>query len=341
MEPVSVIIPTFNRAHLITRAVMSVLTAIRPDDEVIVVDDGSTDNTAEMLAAFGSQIRYLRTDNHGPGRARNIGLRAAQHPLIAFLDSDDQWMPDALELKRSLMAARPDLVFCFSDFANRNEDGTIRRNFLINWHHDGRPWSEILGPAIPYSQLAELPATRTDFSVYIGDMYPLLLRQPYVPAWTSLVRRSLAGPEFQFEEELKTAEDWACYGKIARRGPAAYLECETAWNYGHSGPRVTSQAGRIGYLDAHLTIVERIYGRDEEFVRAHAREYREVLVSIHTQRARWYLSRGRAREARSEIRAAGGGVPRSLRLLAGLPSPLLNAAGGARRIAMDVVNRIR
>lgn len=326
---------------MVVRAVASVLAAIRPGDEVIVVDDGSTDSTADVLAPFAAQIRYVRTKNRGAGPARNVGLREARHSLIAFLDSDDEWMPDSLELKRTVMSARPDLVFCFTDFANRDENGAINRKYLVNWHHDTRDWNDILGPGVLFSTLGRLPAQRSDFSVHVGDMYPLLLRQPYVPAWTALVRRSLAGAAFHFAEDLQTAEDWACFGQIARAGPAAYLDCETAWNHGHAGPRVTGNAGLIGYLNCHLSLAERIWGRDAAFLAHRRSEYLEVTSSIHLKRARWYVSRGRTDEARADLAAAGAGAPRSLRFMVALPRPLLSAAGRARRLAMDVVNRIR
>ena len=341
MEFVSVIIPTHNRAHLITRAVASVLAAIRPGDEVIVVDDGSTDNTAEVLAPFASNIRYFRTENRGAGPARNFGLQHARHPLIAFLDSDDEWMHDSLELKRTVMAARPDLVFCFTDFANREESGAVNRKYLVNWHHDTRDWDEILGPRVPFSKFGEVPGSRPAFGVHIGDMYPLLLQQPYVPAWTSLVRRSLAGDSFRFAEDLQTAEEWLCFGQIARCGPAAFLDCETAWNHGHSGSRITSSAGLIGFLNCHLELVTRVWGSDPDFLQQHRALYDGVVSSIRLKRARWYVSRGRTREARADLAAAGGIAPRSLKFMVGLPGPLLSVAGGARRLAMDVVNLIR
>src|SRR5262245_2294166 len=101
--PVSVVIQTYNRAHLVARAVENALQATQAGDEVIVVDDGSTDNTAAVLAPYRDRIVYHHTTNGGAGRARNIGVHLARHPLVAFLDSDDEWMPAKMYLQRSLM----------------------------------------------------------------------------------------------------------------------------------------------------------------------------------------------------------------------------------------------
>lgn len=96
---ISVVIPTYNRAYLISRAVASVLQQSYSSFEIIVVDDGSTDRTAEVLAGFSDpRIRYLRLPkNTGGAAARNLGIREAGGRYIAFLDSDDEWLPSKLE----------------------------------------------------------------------------------------------------------------------------------------------------------------------------------------------------------------------------------------------------
>jgi glycosyltransferase involved in cell wall biosynthesis len=103
---VSVIIPTCNRAATILRAVDSVLVQTRPADEIIVVDDGSTDGSAALLAQRGG-IRILRQSNRGVSAARNAGIHAAAGDWLAFLDSDDEWLPNKLELQFDLLAAHP------------------------------------------------------------------------------------------------------------------------------------------------------------------------------------------------------------------------------------------
>lgn len=100
---VTVVIPTFNRHYCVGRAIESVLAQTHPKWELIVVDDGSTDGTPERLASFGDAIKVIRQTNQGPSAARNAGIRAARGEFVAFLDSDDEWMPDKLERQLDLM----------------------------------------------------------------------------------------------------------------------------------------------------------------------------------------------------------------------------------------------
>jgi glycosyltransferase involved in cell wall biosynthesis len=96
---ISIIIPTYNRANEVTRAIASVFAQTYADYEVIVVDDGSTDNTREILDLYGNCIRYIRQKNQGVSSARNAGIRAARAEWIAFLDSDDEWLPEKLSVQ--------------------------------------------------------------------------------------------------------------------------------------------------------------------------------------------------------------------------------------------------
>lgn len=105
MTKVSVIIPTFNRASTIVDAVQSVVDQTYGSTEIIVVDDGSTDETIEKLGVFSSRITLLRQQNSGPSAARNHGVQAASGEILAFLDSDDTWLPEKLERQVALMNA--------------------------------------------------------------------------------------------------------------------------------------------------------------------------------------------------------------------------------------------
>src|SRR5262249_8241747 len=139
------IIPTYNRARLVPRAVRSALAQTTAEDEVIVADDGSIDNTAEALVEFRDRVRHLRLPHGGEGATRNRGVAHATRPLVAFLDSDDEWLPGKLKLQRAFLERRPDVLFCFSNFRVCLPDGQTLHNFIVQWHRDQRGWDEILG----------------------------------------------------------------------------------------------------------------------------------------------------------------------------------------------------
>jgi len=317
---VSIVIPTYNRARLVGRAIDSALAASATGDEVIVVDDGSTDGTPAALAPYHGRIRYLRISHRGAGAARNRGVSVARSPLIAFLDSDDEWMPDKLELQRTLMARRPDVLFSFSDFALREDvDGSEHRFYLSRWHKDARNWGEILGPGFRFSAIGPLPPGRTDFPVHVGDLYPAMLNTCYVATFTVMVRRT-AGEALRFAEDLPLYEDWECFSRLARAGRGAYLACETAWNHGHAGPRLTG-ADAVTATSTCITMLNRIWGADAPFLATAGEQYRRALARQHVLRARALITTGRTSEARQELRQAGGG-PLAYHALAGLPGPV-------------------
>lgn len=114
---VSVIIPAYNASRFLGECLRSVLNQTHPPTEVIVVDDGSTDNTAEVVHAFGSQIRYTRKENGGPSSARNVGLRIATGYYIAFQDADDVWLPEKLALQVDYLAKHPEHALVYSDLS--------------------------------------------------------------------------------------------------------------------------------------------------------------------------------------------------------------------------------
>lgn len=113
---ISVVIPAFNNERHLGRAIDSVLAQTRPAEELIVVDDGSTDRTGEVARAYGDKIRYLRQENAGASAARNAGIRAAAGEWIAFLDADDEWLPDKLALQTEHLENHPELPWTCGNY---------------------------------------------------------------------------------------------------------------------------------------------------------------------------------------------------------------------------------
>lgn len=126
----SVIIPTFNRSSMTVEAVKSVLVQTFADFEIIVVDDGSTDDTTEALSSFSKVITYCRQSNSGVAAARNNGISVSTGRYICYLDSDDLWHPEKLAIYKAVIDSTPDAAFLFSDF--RKHDINLPEPFAIS-----------------------------------------------------------------------------------------------------------------------------------------------------------------------------------------------------------------
>ncbi|MEN8257605.1 MAG: glycosyltransferase [Thermodesulfobacteriota bacterium] len=145
LESVSVIIPTYNRAGgLLEKAIDSVLVQVDVDFEVLVVDDGSTDETQKVLNSYGDNVRSLHQENKGPAAARNLGIREASHGLLAFLDSDDWWDKKKLVIQARAMAENPDYLISHTD------EVWYRRGVFLNQKKiHARPHGHIFKQCLP------------------------------------------------------------------------------------------------------------------------------------------------------------------------------------------------
>lgn len=123
---VTVILPTYNRGWIIKKAIDSVLSQDFRDFELIVVDDGSTDNTESILEGYAGDIIVRRQDNHGVSAARNAGIACASGPLIAFLDSDDLWLPKKLTAQVDFFNSNPEALIC------QTQELWIRNGMRVN-----------------------------------------------------------------------------------------------------------------------------------------------------------------------------------------------------------------
>jgi hypothetical protein len=231
------------------------------------------------------------------------------------------------------------VLFCFSDLGLREKDGTEKHHGLLGWHHDPRGWDEILGPAVPYSSIVAPPPGREDFNVHIGNLYETLLRENYVPAQASLVRREQAGDALRFGEDAGIYADYECFIRLSRVGKAAYFDCETVWQCDHDGPRVT-RIDSFNNATLRIKVLERTFGADEQFLTRRGDRYLEMLEAEYLTRARYLIRNGRGKEAREELRLAGGGTL-PLRLLAAIPGPLAQVMVGLAVRARHRISRLR
>ena len=157
---------------------------------------------------------------------------------------------------------------------------------------------------------------------------------------TVMVRRAAAMDALHFPEDVPTYEDLECYGRLAKRGLAGYMDCETAWQGHHQGAHLTD-ADKGTSADAALKIISRVWGTDEEYLALHRDEYEAVMDTHRVRKVRYLLGSGRRLEARQDLADLFRPTSRSYELLTYVPGPLVAAASGLRRRAYALRDRLK
>jgi len=192
MLQVSVIIPTYNQADYICDAIKSVLNQTYEDFEIMVIDDGSTDNTKDVLTEYNRKIRYLYQENQGAASARNLGIRESKAEYVAFLDSDDLWFPDKLAIQMDVFNKKPDMGLVCSSCIEFDKDKEA--NYII------RPRN------------------------YRGCSFGDLFIENFIQTSTAVVKREVFEKAGLFDEGLKVAEDYDMWLRIAKFYPIHFMK---------------------------------------------------------------------------------------------------------------------
>lgn len=210
---VSVVMPAYNAGPYIEQAIRSVLEQDYPNIELIVVDDGSKDGTPEAVEAlFGDRVRVLRQKNGGPAAARNLGIRASNGTLLAFLDADDVWLPGKLQAQVSYMLAHPDIGLVYGKF--------LRWESIADGSFLPPPPPEGDGPGL--------------VEAHSGWIYRELLFDNIVHIITALVRKTVLESVAGLDESLRTGEDYDLWLRVSRQTKASKLNQTLAYYRVHA-----------------------------------------------------------------------------------------------------------
>lgn len=208
-ESISVIIPTYNRAYCLSRAIDSVLAQSHPVEKICVIDDGSTDDTQQLLQSNYPQIHYIRQENKGVSAARNKGIRKIKSQWIAFLDSDDEWLPQKIEKQLFELTRQPmyKLIHC--------DEVWIRNGVRVNAMNKHKKSG--------------------------GDIFESCLPLCVISPSASIIQRELLLEVGLFNESLPACEDYDLWLRICSSHPVLYVNEKLLRKYGGHEDQLSRQ----------------------------------------------------------------------------------------------------
>ncbi len=232
MPLVSVVVPTFNRAYCLARTLDSALAQTHGELEVIVVDDGSTDDTRAMIEsryAHDLRVRYLHQANGAVSRARNTGIAAARGAFVAMLDSDDAWQPWKIELQLRCMEAFPDVVMVWTDMEAVDPSGHVFDKTYLRTMYDAYkffPGTSLFDESHPLEEIApSLLSVVQGARFSRGMIFSQMIMGNLVHTSTVLLRRACLDQVKGFDEALQYAgEDYDFHLRTCRTGPVGFID---------------------------------------------------------------------------------------------------------------------
>lgn len=199
-KSVSVIIPVFNRVKLITRSINSVMYQTYPVDEIIIIDDGSNDGTYDLIRKTFPQVILIHQENKGVSSARNVGIKKAKSTWIAFLDSDDEWLPEKIEKQMIMLNKNPSYKICHTD------EKWIRNHVYVN-------------PMKKHKK-------------YGGDIYNKCLPLCVISPSSIIIHKDIFDDVGVFDEDLQVCEDYDFWLRMCSKYSVLYLEKKLVKKYG-------------------------------------------------------------------------------------------------------------
>ena len=220
---ISVVIPAYNAESYIQSTLDSVFNQTYQNIEVIVVDDGSNDSTQSILNAYPHNVVVIKTENKGVSHARNTGIDAAKGGWIAFVDSDDIWLPTKLE-EQIISIGECQWSHCDSVYIGENQSGDVKR-----------------------SDYSHIPR---------GNVFEELIVENFITTSSVLIKKSLLNQYGKFDETLACLEDWKLWIDIAHENPIAYCDKSLLEYRVYSGS--TSRKAR-SVMPIHIELINQIF----------------------------------------------------------------------------------
>lgn len=300
---VSVIISTYNRAAMLKQAIDSVLNQSYKDFELIVVDDGSTDETPQVIEEYGATVHCISQNNAGLNVGRNKALQQAQGTYIALLDDDDLWEPYKLELQVALMERYPDIPYTFSDFTIFSKEGIVHKYGLQSWFKEPKSWPVIYDDHHSYTKMnLNIGGIEKDFNIFYGHIYSNLLYDPLILPSTSLIRTEAIPENVRFIEHDSLYGDWDFFARLARNNKVLFIDYPTTRNRSHREVKRITQAPPKIHGERRMALIRRVWKADPEFYKKHRKSVDQIEGNLLLEQARYALEESRKTKALSTLK---------------------------------------
>jgi hypothetical protein len=344
---VTVVLPTYNRAHLLSRVVATVLNQSYRNCHLLIIDDGSTDGTHELAAREFAQeprVTYVRKANGGVASARNLGLRLATGDYIAFLDSDDLWRPWKIEVQVACLAALKDkgVGMIWTDFNMVDGQGNVltphaMRSMYSNYAAFARHHVPIFDQSLRLDELVPgLGATCDAPRVWWGDAYSRIALGNLCQTSTVMLTRERVRLGGAYDEQMVVGEDSVYHAAICKVGPSALLDTVSVDYRVGTADQLTQPTYKLADAQLWLTGVLAAVRSGEVRKTLPRALLRDVVGRAHGWVGEEYFNVGERRRARYHLLRSLARKPARARgwlLLAGtcVPTALWRRASAIRR----------
>ena len=287
---VSVVIPSYNRAYCVATTIDSALSQTHANLEILLVDDGSTDDTRALIEQryHGEpRVRYIHQANAGVSAARNHGLRLARGAFIALLDSDDIWLPWKLEAQLRCLEALPTAGMIWTDMDAIGPDGQLlHRRYLTRMYTSYRKFTrdQLFRESRPLSSIdARLAGMLEDPGVYLGNIFSPMITGNLVHTSTVLLRRERFEKVWEFDVNLRySGEDHDFHLRTCREGDVAYLDVASIlYQYGREDQLTVNRAYTVHMAENFLKTVTKALARDRDRVTLSPAMLDQVMAEAH------------------------------------------------------------
>ncbi len=297
---ISAVIPAYNSATFLPQAITSVLAQSESISEIIVVDDGSTDDTRGVLEQFGSAVQYVHQENQGPSAARNRGIDLAEGDWIAFLDADDQWTEDKTQEQIEIVRRHPEVALVASDMAEVDPSGNVLVPSVLNKHHLLDWLKSLNGAPIPHAMAA-------------------LVQKNFIPTGAVLVNKAVLDQVGRFDEQLHFGEDLELWVRVSMRHAIVCVPKVHLLRTRHGSNLVNANTEMFQDL---VEVMQRIRHYGTDTLKAQGVNMDAQVAQAWSNLGYWLFSEHESVLARSAFRASLKEYP-SFRALIYYPSCLL------------------